>query len=139
MDRLTDIARTCKIWRDTRGQELMEYALLGGFVACVAGAILGEAGPAAEERMRLYARDLGLAFQIADDLLDVTGTTEALGKTAGKDIEQGKATLVSVYGIEGARAEAAKLAASAAQRLAADGATAAILQELPLFIVDRKS
>lgn len=107
--------------------------------SCVAGAILGEAGPAEEERMRLYARDLGLAFQIADDLLDVTGTTEALGKTAGKDIEQGKATLVSVYGIDGARAEAAKLAASAAQRLADDGDAAAILRELPLFIVDRKS
>lgn len=107
--------------------------------SCVAGAILGEAGPAAEDRMRLYARDLGLAFQIADDLLDVTGTTEALGKTAGKDVQQGKATLVSVYGIEGARAEAAKLAAGAAQRLAEDGDAAVILQELPFFIVDRKS
>lgn len=40
MDTLTDIARTCRIWRDTRGQELMEYALLGGFVTCVAGAIM---------------------------------------------------------------------------------------------------
>lgn len=107
--------------------------------ACEAGAILGEAGPAEEERMRHYARDLGLAFQIADDLLDVTGTTEKLGKTAGKDVEQGKATLVSVYGIEGARAEATKLAQSAADVLAADGEASALLQELPRFIVDRES
>lgn len=107
--------------------------------ACEAGAILGEAGPAEDERMRLYARDLGLAFQIADDLLDVTGTTEQLGKTAGKDAEQGKATLVSLYGIEGARAEATKLAKSAAARVTADGDAAALLQELPHFIVDRES
>jgi farnesyl diphosphate synthase len=107
--------------------------------ACVAGAVLGEAGPAEEERMRRYARDLGLAFQIADDLLDVTSTTERLGKTAGKDVEQGKATLVSVYGIEGARAEANRLAQNAAAQLAADREAAALLRALPHFIVERES
>jgi farnesyl diphosphate synthase len=107
--------------------------------ACEAGAILGEAGESEHERLRHYARDLGLAFQIADDLLDVTGTTEQLGKTAGKDVEQGKATLVSVYGVHGARKEATKLAASAAGLLNGYGARANLLRELPQFIVDRDS
>lgn len=107
--------------------------------ACEAGAILGQAGEDELERMRRYARELGLAFQIADDLLDVTGTTEKLGKTAGKDIEQGKATLVSVYGIDGARAEARKLAKSAADLLADRGVKAAFLRELPHYIVERES
>lgn len=107
--------------------------------ACEAGAILAEAGKGEEERMLRYARDLGLAFQIADDLLDVTGTTEQLGKTAGKDIEQGKATLVSVFGIEGARKEASALAHRAAGLLAEYGERAALLRELPHFIVERES
>jgi farnesyl diphosphate synthase len=107
--------------------------------ACEAGAILAEVGTRAQERLRNYARDLGLAFQIADDLLDVTGTTEQLGKTAGKDVEQGKATLVSVYGVDGARAEANKLAASAAAHLDEFGEKASLLRELPYFMVDRES
>ncbi len=107
--------------------------------ACEAGAILGEAGAAEQDRMRRYARDLGLAFQIADDLLDVTGTTEKLGKTAGKDMEQGKATLVSVYGIDGARRKARTLAESAAATVVQHGEAAALLQELPHFIVNRES
>ncbi|HWU25918.1 MAG TPA: farnesyl diphosphate synthase [Rhizomicrobium sp.] len=107
--------------------------------ACEAGAILGEAGSEERERMRRYAADLGLAFQIADDLLDVTGTTEKLGKTAGKDVEQGKATLVSVYGIAGARQKAATLADNAAALLAGHGHVAALLRELPRYIVNRDS
>lgn len=107
--------------------------------ACEAGAILAEVGTVAQERLRHYARDLGLAFQIADDLLDVTGTTEQLGKTAGKDVEQGKATLVSVYGVDGARAEANKLAASAAAHLDEFREKAGLLRELPYFMVDRES
>jgi farnesyl diphosphate synthase len=107
--------------------------------ACEAGAILAEAKSEDQQRLRGYARDLGLAFQIADDLLDVTGTTEQLGKTAGKDVEQGKATLVSVYGVVGARAEARKLAAGAAARLEPYGERAELLRQLPHFIVDRES
>lgn len=107
--------------------------------ACEAGAILGEADAAARQEMRRYAKDLGLAFQIADDLLDVMGTTEKLGKTAGKDAEQGKATLVSVYGVEGARAEAARLVESATAALSGHGNEAALLRELPGFILSRDS
>ncbi len=106
---------------------------------CAAGAILGNAGAADEQRLELYARDLGLAFQIADDLLDVTATTEQLGKTAGKDVEQGKATLIAAYGIEGARSEAMRLAQSAADTLSAYGERAAMLRILPHFMVERGS
>jgi len=107
--------------------------------ACEAGAILAETDDIEQERLRHYARDLGLAFQIADDLLDVTGTTEQLGKTAGKDVEQGKATLVSVYGLDGARKEATRLAGNAARLLDGYGDRAKLLKELPHFIVDRES
>jgi farnesyl diphosphate synthase len=107
--------------------------------SCEAGAILGEAGPDEESRLRRYADDLGLAFQIADDLLDVTGTTQKLGKTAGKDIEQGKATLVSAYGIDGAKQKAAALAESAAATLAKHGEAALMLRQLPRYIVERDS
>lgn len=105
--------------------------------SCEAGAILGRASDADCERMRLYARDMGLVFQITDDLLDVTSTVEKTGKAVGKDQDQGKATLVSIFGIDGARAEAEKLAQRAADGLAAYGAAAAELRALPLFLLDR--
>lgn len=107
--------------------------------ACEAGAILGEAPEEDRMRLRSYAKDLGLAFQIADDLLDVTGSTEKLGKTAGKDIAQGKATLVSIHGVEAARAEAQTLAHRAAETLAPYGDAARLLCELPLYLLDREN
>ena len=78
--------------------------------SCEAGPILGQA--AAEDRARLqaYARDMGVVFQITDDLLDVTSTAEKTGKAVGKDADMGKATLVTLLGVEGARAEAEKRA-----------------------------
>jgi farnesyl diphosphate synthase len=107
--------------------------------ACEAGAILGEAGGEERERMRAYARDMGLVFQITDDLLDVLSTAEKTGKAVRKDENQGKATLVSIMGVDGARAEAFKLARSAGDRLAPYGAKAARLRELPLFLLDREA
>jgi farnesyl diphosphate synthase len=105
--------------------------------SCEAGAILGEASDADRERMRLYAHDMGLVFQITDDLLDVTGTAEKTGKAVGKDKDQGKATLVSIYGIEGARAEADKLARRAADGLVSYGSAAAALKGLLPFLLER--
>ena len=67
--------------------------------ACEAGAILGEAGAEHHSRLRAYARDMGLVFQITDDLLDVTGTAEKTGTAVGKDKDRGKATLVSLHGL----------------------------------------
>jgi farnesyl diphosphate synthase len=107
--------------------------------SCEAGAILGEAAQADRDRLRSYARDMGLVFQITDDLLDVTSTAEKTGKAVGKDKDQGKATLVSVMGIEGARAEAEKLARRAAAALAPYGNMAPELGALPFFLLDRES
>ena len=107
--------------------------------ACEAGAILGEAKQEDRDRLRAYARDMGLVFQITDDLLDVTSTAEKTGKAVGKDKAQGKATLVSIMGISGARAEAEKLARRAAATLAPYGNRAPELLDLPHFLLDRES
>jgi farnesyl diphosphate synthase len=104
-----------------------------------AGAILSQAGAEHQNRLRDYARDLGLAFQIADDLIDVVGATEQAGKAVGKDAAQGKATLVSILGIDGARREALRLAESAAERLAPYGPAADDLRALPFLLLDRAS
>jgi farnesyl diphosphate synthase len=106
---------------------------------CVAGPILAEAGMEHEKRLRDYARDFGLVFQITDDLLDVTSTAEKTGKAVGKDAEQGKATLVSLLGIEQARVRAEALASNAAQIVATYGASADLLQALPFYLLNRES
>ncbi len=105
--------------------------------SCEAGALLAEAGDDAERRMREFARDFGLAFQIADDLIDATGDAEAAGKAVGKDAAAGKATFVSLRGVEGAAAEVRRLADRAAAALAPFGGAAAVLQALPYYLLDR--
>lgn len=105
--------------------------------ACEAGAILGEAGDKARTILRDYADDFGLAFQIADDLIDLLGTTEMAGKAVGKDAEQGKATLVGLKGEAWARSETERLAQSAAARLQNFGAEADNLRCLPFYLLDR--
>jgi farnesyl diphosphate synthase len=104
-----------------------------------AGPILAEAGDGDQARLRSFARDLGLAFQIADDLIDATGDTEAAGKAVGKDAAQGKATFITLHGIDGARREAKKLAERAGDTLAPYGARANELRQLPLFLLGRAS
>jgi len=105
--------------------------------ACEAGAILAEAGAEHETRLRAYARDMGLVFQITDDLLDVTSTAEKTGKAVGKDQGAGKATLVSIMGVEGARQEARRIAARAVAGLDAYDSKAAALRELLPFLLER--
>ncbi len=107
--------------------------------SCEAGAILAEAGPEHQERLRAFARDMGLVFQITDDLLDVTSTAEKTGKAVGKDQEHGKATLVSIYGIDGARAEAKKIADRAVSVLEPYGERAVALRQLLPFLLIRES
>ena len=107
--------------------------------ACEAGAIVAQAGAANQAMARAYARDMGLAFQIADDLIDVRGSVELAGKAVGKDQDKGKATLVGLWGVAAAEAEAARLAASAAARLSAFGPEADLLRALPYFLLDRAS
>ncbi len=103
-----------------------------------AGAILGRAASAQRHLLAAYGRDLGAAFQIADDLLDATGTTEETGKTAGKDEAAGKATLVSVLGVERARAQAEALADQAARHLESFGPKADLLRDLAGYVVSRR-
>jgi len=105
--------------------------------ACEAGPILGEAGGEARETLRAYARDFGLTFQITDDLIDTVSSAGAAGKSVGKDEAQGKATLVSIFGVEGARAKAAELAERAASRLDSFGTAADLLRALPYRLLDR--
>ncbi len=104
-----------------------------------AGAILGRAAAAVRTQVVAYGRDLGAAFQIADDVLDAVGTTEGIGKTAGKDEAAGKATLVALLGVERARMQAEMLAAQAAGHLAGFGPEADRLRALAAFVVERHS
>ena len=90
-----------------------------------AGAILGRAPPPQRHLLAAYGRDLGAAFQIADDLLDAEGDQEETGKTAGKDAAAGKATMVAVLGVERARAQAEMLARQAAAHSTASASAAA--------------
>ena len=93
----------------------------------------------AVETLERYGRLLGRAFQIADDVLDVTSTPEELGKTPGKDASQFKATYPAVAGLERARERSRELAREAAAQLEAFGAGAAPLRALAEFAVERKS
>jgi len=104
-----------------------------------AGAILGQAGPGERTALADYARDLGLAFQIADDLLDVEGTEADIGKPVGQDAVAGKATFVSLLGIPAAREQAHDLAERAASHLTAFGERADRLKQLAQFVVSRQA
>jgi len=105
--------------------------------ACVAGAMLGEASDADVAALRGYAQDIGLAFQIVDDLLDAFGAEEDLGKPVGQDAEMDKATFVKLLGADGARREAERLVARAQERLAPFGPSADPLREVAAFILSR--
>jgi len=104
-----------------------------------AGAMLGRAPLHQRHLLAAYGRDVGAAFQIADDVLDVVGSAQEIGKTAGKDIAQGKATLVAVWGVDRARAQAEALAQQAAEHLEGFGEQARLLRELAAFVVSRRS
>lgn len=107
--------------------------------SCAAGGILGRADARRREALALYARDLGVAFQIADDLLDALGSEAEVGKKVGKDAAKGKATFIAHLGLEGARARAKSLADQAAAHLDLFGAAAHILQETARFVVERRA
>ena len=119
----------------TRLQQLKTGALLAASVEM--GAVLGRVPPEGRAHLRAYARDIGLAFQIADDLLDVEGDEERTGKTLRKDEVQGKQTFVTLMGVEQARAQATMLVEQAGRHLASHGEDARLLVELARFIVKR--
>jgi geranylgeranyl pyrophosphate synthase len=107
--------------------------------ACALGAIAAEASSAAVAALTAYGEDVGLAFQIADDVLDATGTSEELGKTAGRDAELAKSTYVSLLGVEAARAEAERLARRAVEHLDEASVPSGALGALAGYIVTRSS
>ena len=107
--------------------------------ACEAGAILGGADGESRAALRGYARDLGLAFQIADDLLDVEASTEQAGKPTGQDAAAGKATFVGLMGQKRARVRAEELVDSACGHLDRFGEKADLLRHTAQFVVNRQS
>ncbi|WP_423142288.1 polyprenyl synthetase family protein [Parablastomonas sp. CN1-191] len=119
----------------TRLQQLKTGALLGAAVEM--GAILGRVAPEGRAHLRGYARDIGLAFQIADDLLDHEGDEAAAGKALRKDAAAGKATFVSLLGPERAREQAQFLVSQATEYLQHHGAEADLLRDVARYIVER--
>lgn len=119
----------------TRLQQLKTGALIGWCLE--AGAIMGRVPPDGRTGLRGYARDVGLAFQIADDLLDHEGKQEKAGKRVGKDIAAGKQTFVSLLGPERARKQAELLAGQAADHLRGYGPEADLLRATARFAVER--
>ncbi|MFM5885945.1 MAG: polyprenyl synthetase family protein [Novosphingobium sp.] len=119
----------------TRMQQLKTGALLG--VALEMGAVLGKVPPEARTPLRGYARDIGLAFQIADDLIDHAGDSQAAGKAVGKDAAAGKQTFVAVLGEARARDQARMLTEQAIGHLSGHGAEADLLRAVARYIVER--
>jgi len=104
-----------------------------------AGALLGGADQASEKALVKYGEAVGLAFQIADDILDIEGTTEEIGKDAGSDQERGKATYPSIIGLTESKRRAAELVDVALDALAGFDDKADALREIAAYIVKRKS
>ena len=119
----------------TRLQRLKTGALIGWCVE--AGAILGEAAPELRLSLRGYAQCVGLAFQIADDLLDCRGDESAVGKRLGKDAARGKATFVTLLGEQRAQRQAELLVEQAVDHLRAFGGSAAQLETIARYAVTR--
>ncbi len=119
----------------TRLQQMKTGALIT--FACEAGAILGHADPAKRTALRAYAHDLGLAFQITDDILDVEGTSAEMGKATRKDVDAGKATFVSLLGLEKAKVHADMLSQQAVSHLDVFNSKADLLRDAAEFTVKR--
>jgi farnesyl diphosphate synthase len=121
----------------TRLQRLKTGALIA--FSCEAGAILGKSQNEPRLALRGYAHDLGLAFQIADDLLDVEGSAGETGKPVGQDAAAGKATFVSILGVERARAQAELLVGQAIRHLEMFGEKGDLLRQAARFVIDRRT
>ena len=112
-------------------------ALFESSVVC--GAIVAGATEPEIEKLAKFAHNIGLAFQIIDDILDITATQAELGKTAGKDLEAQKATYPKLWGLEESKRQADKLVAEAKTILAEFGDRSRPLQALADYITERKN
>jgi len=118
--------------------ELIHVRKTGALIAaaCEMGAVLGGSDGSAQAKLRLYGEKIGLAFQIADDVLNVEGDAEKTGKSVGSDAERGKATYVGLYGLEASKAKAKSLAQDAIGLLN-DFSESELLSEIASFSVNR--
>jgi farnesyl diphosphate synthase len=118
-------------------QAMKTGALLAGSVEI--GALIGAATPDQRAALLTYGRALGAAFQVADDILDVEASAEAMGKATAKDADKGKATLVTALGLDGAKKERDRLSEAAVAALAGFGGEADILRAAARFAARRTS
>ena len=121
----------------TRLQRMKTGALMS--CSCQAGAILGKASKTQRHLLNAYAHDIGLAFQISDDLLDIEGDPKELGKATNKDDKAGKATFVSLLGVERARDQAKALTDQAIKYLEVFGKKGDLLRDLAQFVIERRN
>ena len=121
----------------TRMQRMKTGALIA--FSAEAGAILAGAGADVRRALEGYAHDIGLAFQIRDDLLDAEGNAAETGKAVGKDDHHGKATFVTILGLDGARDRARRLAAQAKDHLDPFGESAKLLRSAADYVLERLS
>ena len=119
----------------TRLQALKTGALIAASVEM--GAILGRIPPEGRAHLKGYARDIGLAFQIADDIMDVEGNPDLAGKKLHKDADAGKGTFVSLMGLDRAKQQAAMLVAQANDHLASYGSEADLLRAIANYVTER--
>ncbi|MCA3254470.1 MAG: polyprenyl synthetase family protein [Alphaproteobacteria bacterium] len=119
----------------TRLQQLKTGALIQ--FCLEAGAIMGRVGESQRKKLRGYAKDLGLAFQIADDILDVEGDSSRTGKAVQKDADAGKATFVSLLGLDRAKKQAEMLIDQAIGHLSGFGQEADLLRAVARFAIER--
>ena len=119
----------------------MQMMKTGALISCavISGGILGGADERLLEAQRKYARNLGVAFQIVDDLLDYSSDENILGKPAGADAQRRKAGFVVLFGYDKAKSEAERLILEANDSLAPWNHKAAYLQQLALFALNRKT
>ena len=129
--------RTLDIGATTRLQRMKTGALIA--FSCEAGAILARSTHELHTALRGYAHDLGLAFQIADDLLDVEGSATETGKPVGADAAAGKATFVSILGVERARAQAELLVDQAVAHLDLFEQRADLLRQVARYVANRRT
>ncbi len=130
-----------KVKPDEQGIIRLQAMKTGALIrfACEAGAIVGRSNSEDRERLAEYGSAIGLAYQLADDLLDVTADAAHMGKATGKDAAAGKATLVSMHGIEWTQRQLVGLVAQAEELLAPFGEQAALLKDAARFIAERQS
>lgn len=140
LDLEAETAATPLDLEETLRMQAMKTGALLRF-AVDAGGILGGATPRQAEALHRYGKALGAAFQVADDILDAEGDTAALGKRAGKDAERGKATLVGLFGLDGAKARLEALVEEAASALAETGLgeKTEVLAEAARFVAARRN